>query len=204
MKTIFQVIVFACMLLIMACTNSSKHLQNLHIEIENSYTDYDKDHVNDFNYFVDVADSIIYYSNNNDFRNMGLLFDDLVKHKSRATYWGTHTNSTLKDLIDTNILKVEQSLSESCVPEEVTYRINFREVYVEPQNGVITREGYNPSNPFDLYNLSIDKEGYVVRTVRRDNKKIERKPLREVEIVKDLSGEYAFRNFEEMKIERIR
>ena len=200
---------FTVQLLVISCSqpqsSSSSELSSLYIPTEDNFTDYDKEHVNNYNFYLEAADSLWLYANSQDLRNMGLSIEKMNKVRSNARYWGRNTNPKLKERIITNITSIDSILSAKGVPEQVTYRIYLSEVFIKPdKDGVVKREGYNPMNNFDLYHLDIDEEGYVIKTVRRDNKEIDVAfPSNPPSKIKDLGGEYTLNNFNELKVERV-
>lgn len=167
-------------------------------------TDYAKSHLNNFNHYVNLADSLIEYHRHNDYRNMGLCIDKMNSIRSSFTYWSKHENPDLESQIENNYEGLKSLLISVGIPDKFSYRILFSEVGLVPRNGQIIREGYNSLNPFTTYNLSVDSEGYVVKTVGLNNKKFEIAfDFNSISSIKDLAGEYPFKNFDSMVIERI-
>ena len=195
---------FFALFILWSCSNSQSMKTDYHIGADNSLTEYDKEHLNNYNSYVDLVDSIIIAHKNGDTRSVGLLADKMIKVKGHFSYWSKHDNPSLEEQIDHNCELLNSELSSAGVPSVITYRINFSEVYIYPQNGKIVREGYNKLNPFTTYYLSVDEDGYVVRTVSLDGSKPEIDfDFNSISSIKDLKAEYPFENFDAMVVTKI-
>jgi hypothetical protein len=206
MKNIHLITIALFAILMFSCNgNTPNYGKKYDVPSSDTYTDYDKERINHYAYFAELADSLVVYSAANDTRNMGRMIVLMNEEQHSASVFSSHKNPKLKNIIETNIAAIHADLDNRNVPREVTYRINFSEVYIKPKDGVVTREGYDSFNSFRLYDISVDNEGYAVRTIKRDRDDVEEKPFTyDGSTIKDLSGEYQFKSFDILKAEPIR
>lgn len=194
-KITFSAILALCFVL---CSCSSKQEQSISDEFiianDGTMTDHDKQNINHYNYFVEMADSLIAYHKNNDLRHMGLCIVAMNRSRDKIS-WFSHPNDKLKKQTSENISKIQSTLDSLGVPQEVTYPINVGEIYLYPKNGVIEINTASPSNNFKLYNASIDSEGNLVRTVHRLHILYEatESPIEGVSTIKDLTSTYTLK-----------
>ena len=188
--------ILAIFIVLFSC--SSKQVKSLSdkflIANEGSLTDHDKQNVNHYNYFVEMADSLIEYHRNNDLRHMGLCIV-AMNHSRGEISWFSHPNDKLKKQTSENISIIQSTLDSLGVPQEVTYPINVEEIYVHPHNGIIDVDIASPYNNFRLYNASLDSEGNLMRTVHRRHRDYPSKEFtfESVSTIKDLTSTYTLK-----------
>lgn len=191
-KIPFTAILAICNVLFSCSSQQENNLSDeFLIANDGTLTDYDKQNVNHYNYFVEMADSLIIYNRNNDLRHMGLCIV-AMNHSRGEISWFSHPNDKLKKQTSENISKIQSTLDSLGVPQEVTYPINVEEIYVHPHNGIIDVDIASPYNNFRLYNASLDSEGNLIRTVHRFHRDYPSKEFTfdAVSTIKDLTSTY--------------
>ncbi|MBR6747234.1 MAG: hypothetical protein IKL83_07655 [Muribaculaceae bacterium] len=194
-KITFTAIISLCFMFFSCSTKQEKGLSDeFLIANDGTMTDHDKQNVNHYNYFVEMADSLIVYHRNYDLRHMGQCIVAMNRSRDKIS-WFSHPNDKLKKKTSENISKIQSKLDSLGVPQEVTYPINVGEIYLYPKNGVIEINTASPSNNFKLYNASIDSEGNLVRTVHRRHILYEatQSPIEGVYTIKDLTSTYTLK-----------
>lgn len=191
----FTAFLTLCFVLFSCSTKQEKALSDKFLIVsDGTMTDHDKQNVNHYNYFVEMADSLIAYHRNNNLRHMGLCIVAMNRSRDKIS-WFSHPNDKLEKQTSENISKIQSKLDSLGVPQEVTYPINVEEIYIYPKNGVIEINSASPSNNFKLYNASIDSEGNLVRTVHRRHILYEatESPIEGVSTIKDLTSTYTLK-----------
>lgn len=198
-----QYFIFLISAIIYSCSgNKSDFNSRFNIPVSDSYTEDDKQHINHYKYFCELADSLIIYFNANDMRRMGLIVVAMNEEQENAITSWKQTNKQLNQHICRNIDSIHKELDGLNIPHEVTFRIKFENIPLfQFHNGTVVREGYDKYNDFDLYNIRVDSAGYAVRTVRRNREKVDNIPFKyNGSTIKDIVGEYPFKNYETMEI----
>lgn len=197
---------FSCLLIItsISCSSPNSIEHKYKISDSSSYTEDDKKHLNSYNLFCELSDSLVYYTQKDDTRRMGLCILSMNEAQYDAVYsWSS--DSSLKRQVIKNVELIHSELDKLGIPQVVTYRILFTDIPLfSLKNGAVVREGYNRFDDFRIYNISVDNAGYAVRSVVRDRGNVELPPFSYAgNTIKDLAGEYPFKNLERRGIKVI-
>lgn len=187
-----------------SCSSPNSIEHKFKIPDSSSYTEDDKKHLNSYDLFCELSDSLVYYTKLDDKRRMGVCMLSMNEAQEDAVCsW--KSDSSLKRQVIKNVELIHSELDKIGIPQAVTYRILFTDIPLFSfKNGAVVREGYNMFNDFKLFNISVDSEGYAARSVARDRGKIEVPPFSYTgNTIKDLAGEYPFKNLERMEIKVI-
>lgn len=129
------------------------------VEADNNTTEKDKEAINEYNYSVLLADSILCYFNSNDSIALGKCVEkfkdkrkDAIKHV---------TDDYLKDLFEKNFLEIDTDLDNYRVPQEIIFPISIKDYWL--YRDFLENCKY--------YNIGCDKSGRLYRQIHRCWKK---------------------------------
>lgn len=135
------------------------------VEANNNTTENDKEAINEYNYSVLLADSVLDYFNLNDSIALGRCVEKMKNKRNDAT--GHVKDDYLNDLFEKNFLKIDKYLDKYGVPQEIVYPISIREdcnLIKINENGIIFRNNWTW---FQFYNVGCDKSGRLYRVIQR-------------------------------------
>lgn len=136
------------------------------VEANNNTTEKDKEAINEYNYSVLLADSVLDYFNSNDSTALGRCVEKMKNKRNDAT--GHVKDDYLNDLFEKSFLKIDKDLDKYGVPQEIVYPISIREdcnLIKINENGIIFRDDW--TDWFQFYNVGCDKSGRLYRVIQR-------------------------------------
>lgn len=168
------------------------------VEANNNTTEKDKEAINEYNYSVLLADSILSYFNSKDSISLGRCVEKLRDKRRHA--FNNVSDDYLKDLFERNFLEIDKELSNYSVPQEIIFPISLKDYIYRPvEENIICYARI--IGQCELWNIGCDKSGRVYRQIHRCWRKEATKVCVPIGIstIRDNDGIYHFNFVDEAK-----